>query len=197
MNRKHLPPKQPPVGPETSWRGLRVLVCVLLVLVLSVMALCGFFLVRVFDARTQERLTTLQSMEADLWARMLTARMEAHQRLLTSIAQGMHTSLLDKPEVLDALMQQDGSMLRLFESLHVALPTGSISHHGAVGAVAEVDTPGMDALRRTIAEGKPTISLVPAMEDAQHLRILLSVPMRRTDGSVSGALAAIVNLLRA
>lgn len=194
MNRKHPPPKQPPVGPETSWRGLRVLVCVLLALVLSVMALCGFFLVRVFDARTQERLTTLQSMEADLWARMLTARMEAHQRLLTSIAQGMHTSLLDKPEVLDALMQQDGSMLRLFESLHVALPTGSISHHGAVGAVAEVDTPGMDALRRTIAEGKPTISLVPAMEDAQHLRVLLSVPMRRADGSVSGALAAIVKL---
>lgn len=169
-------------------------VCVMVALVLSAMALCGFFLVRVFDARTQERLVAFQSLEADLWARMLTARVEAHQRLLTSIAQGVHTSLLDKPEVLDALMQQDGSMLRLFESLHVALPAGSISHHGAVGAVAEVDTPGLDALRRTITDGKPTVSFIQAVEDAQHLRILLSVPIRRADGSVSGALAAIVKL---
>lgn len=173
---------------------MRAAVCVTVALVVAAMALCGFFLVRVFDARTQERLVAFQSLEADLWARMLTARVEAHQRLLTSIAQGVHTSLLDKPEVLDALMQQDGSMLRLFESLHVALPTGSISNHGAVGAVAEVDTPGLDALRRTIADGKPTVSFVQSVEDAQHLRMLLSVPIRRTDGSVSGALAAIVKL---
>lgn len=158
------------------------------------MTLCAVLLVRTFDARTQERLQAHQTMEADLWARMLTARMEAHQRLLTSIAQGMHSSLLDKPAVLDALMQQDGSMLRLFDSLHVALPTGSVSHHGAVGAAAEIDVPGVDALRRTIAEGKPFITHLPVTDDNQHLHVLLSVPMRRDDGRVSGALAAMVKL---
>lgn len=154
----------------------------------------AFWLVRVFDARTQEQLVAHQTLEADLWARMLSARMEAHQRLLSSIAQGVHTSLLDKPEVLDALMQQDGSMLRLFESLHVALPSGSISHHGILGKSADIDATGLDALRRTISEGKPTVSMVQASEDSQHLRILLTVPIRRLEGSVSGALAALVKL---
>lgn len=154
----------------------------------------AFWLVRVFDERTQEQLMAHQTLEADLWARMLSARMEAHQRLLSSIAQGVHTTLLDKPEVLDALMQQDGSMLRLFESLHVALPSGSISHHGAIGQPAVMDAPSLDALRRTISEGKPTVTMVQTTEDTQHLRVLLTVPIRRAEGGVSGALAALVKL---
>lgn len=176
------------------WGSFRMALVAQVVLVLAAMLLCAFFLVRVLDARTQAQLVVHQTQEADLWARMLTARMEAHQRLLTSIAEGMHTSLLDNPAVLDALMQQDGSMLRLFDSLHVALPAGGVTHHGAVGAVTEVDSQGMDALRRTIAEGKPFVTHVPAMDDSQHLRVLLSVPMRREDGRVSGALAAMVKL---
>lgn len=169
-------------------------ICVLVALVLSAMLLCAFLLVRVFDERMQERLVAHQTVEADLWARMLTARMEAHQRLLNSIAEGLHTSLLDKPAVLDALMQQDGSMLRLFASLHVALPSGSVTHHAAVGTVTDIDVQGVDALRRTISEGKPFITNVSAVDDKQHLRLLLSVPMRREDGRVTGALAATVKL---
>lgn len=164
------------------------------VLVLAAMLLCALGLVRVLDARTQERLAAHQTQDADLWARMLTARMETHQRLLTAIAEGMHTSLLDNPAVLDALMQQDGSMLRIFDSLHVALPAGGLTHHGAVGAVTEIDSQGLDGLRRTISEGKPFVTHVPVLDDSQHLRVLLSAPMRREDGQVSGALAAIVKL---
>jgi len=178
----------------TDWRGLRLLVLVLAALVLTVAAFGAWCLVQVVDARTQERLVAQQNTEADLWARMLTARMEAQQRLLVSIAQGMHTSLLDKPAVLDALMQQEGSTLRLFDSLHVALPSGSITHHGLGGAVAEIDTNGVEALRRTIAEGKPNVVQIQTPEDASHLRVLLTVPMRRADGAVAGALAAVSKL---
>lgn len=162
--------------------------------VLVVMLASCWWLVRLLDARTQERAMVQQTLQADLWARMLSARMEAHQRLLSSIAQGVHTSLLDKPEVLDALMQQDGSMLRLFDSLHVALPSGSVTHHGAVGKTATIELSGRDALRRTLSEGKPTVSLVRAEEDAQHLRVLLTVPIRQATGAVSGVLAAVVKL---
>ncbi len=178
----------------TDWRGLRLLVLVLAALVLTVAAFGAWCLVQVVDARTQERLMAQQNTEADLWARMLTARMEAQQRLLVSIAQGMHTSLLDKPAVLDALMQQEGSTLRLFDSLHVALPSGSITHHGLGGAVVEIDTNGVEALRRTIAEGKPNVVQIQTPEDASHLRVLLTVPMRRADGAVAGALAAVSKL---
>lgn len=178
----------------TDWRGLRLLVLVLAVLVLTVLAFGVWCLVQVVDARTQERLVAQQNTEADLWARMLTARMEAQQRLLVSMAQGMHTSLLDKPAVLDALMQQEGSTLRLFDSLHVALPSGSITHHGLGGAVVDIDTNGMEALRRTIAEGKPNVVQIQAPEDASHLCVLLTVPMRQADGAVVGALAAVTKL---
>lgn len=153
-----------------------------------------WLMVSIADARTQERLVAQQTLEADLWARMLNARMEAHQRLLASIAEGMHSSLLDKPAVLDALMQQDGSMLRLFESLHVALPSGAVTHHGAVGAVAEINSIGMGSLRRTLVEGKPSVTFLNVLDDLQHLSVLLSVPMRQTDGHVAGALAAKVKL---
>lgn len=135
-----------------------------------------------------------QSVQADLWVRMLTARMEAHQRLLASVAQGMHSSLLDKPAVLDALMQQDGSTMRLFESLHVALPNGSITHHGVGNVRVDLDSQGRDALRKTLADGKPSVVHVMSAEDVHHLRALLAVPMRHADGQVSGTLAAMVKL---
>lgn len=168
--------------------------CVLVALVFSAMLWSAWCVVRVLDTRMQERWVAQQTVEADLWARMLSARIEAHQRLLNAIAQGVHTSLLDKPEVLDALMQQEGSMLRLFESVHVALPSGAISHHGAVGQRVTMDAAGGDALRRTITEGKPMVVMAQAPADVQHLRVLLTVPIRRADGGVSGALAAMVKL---
>lgn len=168
--------------------------CVLVAWVLAAMLWTAAALVRVFDARTQAQLVAHQTLQADLWARMLSARMEAHQRLLSTVVQGVHTSLLDKPEVLDALMQQEGSMLRLFESLHVALPSGSVSHHGALGKTIDIDTSGLDALRRTIAEGKPMVVMVQAQDDGQHLQVLLTVPIRNAQGGVSGALAAMVKL---
>ena len=125
---------------------------------------------------------------------MLTARMEAHQRLLASLAEGMHSSLLDTPAVLDALMQQDGSMLRLFDSLHVALPSGVITHHGVLGAAAEVDAAGIASLRRTVVEGKPSVTFLEGLPDIAHVSVLLSVPMRQSDGRLAGALAAKVKL---
>ena len=164
------------------------------VLVVAGIAVSAFCLTRVFDAKVHEQAKVHQTLEADLWARMLTARMDAHQRLLTSIAQGLHTSLLDKPDVLDALMRQEGSILRLFESLHIALPSGEVSHHGAVGANVGIDVQGIDAMRRTIASGKPQVAHIPVLDDGDYLRILLSVPMRDSEGQVLGALAALVKL---
>lgn len=153
-------------------------------------------LMPVVDGRTQDRLVAHQTMMADMWARMLTARIEAHQRLLTAIAQGLHSSLLEHPAVLDGLIQQEGSMLRLFETLYVALPNGSITQHGSASysLPADMDSQGRDALRRTLTDGKPRVTHVQASEAADSLHVLLSVPMRSSDGRVAGALAALVKL---
>lgn len=175
-------------------RHVHAVLALLSVLVLAAMLVTGWCMAQVSDAQTRSRAVAQQTTKADLWARMLSARMEAHQRLLTSIAQGMHSSLLDTPAVLDALMQQDGSMLRLFESLHVALPQGGVSQHGQIGALAEMDSAGRDGLRRTVSEGKPTVTYLQHVDDTEHLRVLLGVPLRQEQGHVSGALAAIVKL---
>ena len=168
--------------------------CLLLALLASALLAGGLVLQRMHATRAQTQWMAQQTVQADLWARMLTARMEAHQRLLTSVAQGMHSSLLDKPAVLDALMQQDGSMLRLFESLHVALPSGSISHHGVGVQRVDLDILGREALFRAVQDGKPSVTHVQWAEDVHHLRALLVVPMRHADGRISGALAAMVKL---
>lgn len=169
---------------------------VLLLVVSLAMVLSAALLIPVVDGRTQDRLQAQQTMMADIWARMLTARMEAHQRLLTAIAQGMHTSLLDHPAVLDGLMQQEGSMLRLFETVYVARPNGSITLHGntSYGLPADMDSQGRDALRRTITDGKPRVTYVQVHDSIDFLHVLLSVPMRQSDGRVAGALAALVKL---
>ena len=166
---------------------------VALALALAVMLWSVYWLSRTFEARAQEQLQTQQALEADLWARMLSARLEASQRLLSAIAQGMHTSLLDKPEILDALMRQEGSVLSLFESLHVALPSGVVSQHSLAAQSAALGPDGLSALRRTMAEGKPTVSAMPyQQEEPQYLYVLLTVPIRQVDGQVSAALAAMV-----
>ena len=194
MTAQSSPPRRNHFAARHTSLGGRALAALCAALVL-VAALLGVWLfAQLFEAHTQERLATQQNTEADLWARMLTARMEAHQRLLTSIAQGMHSSLLDQPAVLDALMQQDGSMLRLFDSLHVALPSGQISHHSIASEAAELTVWGADALRRTLVEGKPSVVHMPAPQEAQYLRVLLTVPMRLPEGPISGALAAVVKL---
>lgn len=165
----------------------------LVALALAVMLWSVYWLSRTFEARAQEQLQTQQALEADLWARMLSARLEASQRLLSAIAQGMHTSLLDKPEILDALMRQEGSVLSLFESLHVALPSGVVSQHSLAAQSAALGPDGLSALRRTMAEGKPTVSAMPyQQEEPQYLYVLLTVPIRQVDGQVSAALAAMV-----
>ena len=69
------PVPAPVADAVTDWRGLRLLVLVLAALVLTVAAFGAWCLVQVVDARTQERLVAQQNTEADLWARMLTARM--------------------------------------------------------------------------------------------------------------------------
>ena len=159
-------PPSPAVQLALSVRqGQRRVLCVLVALALAVMLWSVYWLSRTFEARAQEQLQTQQALEADLWARMLSARLEASQRLLSAIAQGMHTSLLDKPEILDALMRQEGSVLSLFESLHVALHSGVVSQHSLAAQSAALGPDGLSALRRTMAEGKPTVSAMPYQQE--------------------------------
>lgn len=146
------------------------------------------------QARTAARMQQQQTAMAEVWASMLAAKVEAHQRLLFAIAQGMHTSLIEPPTVLDVLQRQEGSVLRLFDSLYVGLPDGSLSYQVSSNADAEVHDASRALLARTLAEGKPLVSHLQRTADPAHLYVLLSVPMRHVRGRLSGALAAVVKL---
>lgn len=52
-----------------------------------------------------------------------------------------------------------------------------------------------DVLRRTLADGKPQVSrLVQTTDSTPQLGLLLTVPLRHSDGTVRGALAGLVRI---
>jgi diguanylate cyclase (GGDEF)-like protein len=164
------------------------------VLVMLALLWAGYEVARQADARTRQQWAQQQTQMADMWSRTINTRLESHQRLLALMAQGLHTSLLDKPEVMAALMQQDGSMLQLFDSLYVALKGGSISSYGLGPAQVALDDAARDAIRRSLEDGKPSLTHLAIKDDAQHLYVLVAVPLRRTTEKVPGVLAAVIKL---
>lgn len=180
-----------PVPPALRWSSVRLVLGVLVVLVASAMWLCGALLVPALEARMQERWQVYQSREADLWARMLAARLETPQRLLATLAEGWQVS---PAHALAVPQQRQVARLRGLESLHWALPTGEVRHYPVQAEADDLDSQGVDALRRTMAEGKPFVTHMVQAEDSQHLRVLFTVPVRDKEGRMTAAWAATVKL---
>lgn len=176
-----------PVPPALRWSSVRLVLGVLVVLVASAMWLCGALLVPALEARMQERWQVYQSREADLWARMLAARLETPQRLLATLAEGWQVS---PAHALAVPQQRQVARLRGLESLHWALPTGEVRHYPVQAEADDLDSQGVDALRRTMAEGKPFVTHMAQAEDSQHLRVLFTVPVRDKEGRTTAAWAA-------
>ena len=133
-----------PVPPALRWSSVRLVLGVLVVLVASAMWLCGALLVPALEARMQERWQVYQSREADLWARMLAARLETPQRLLATLAEGWQVS---PAHALAVPQQRQVARLRGLESLHWALPTGEVRHYPVQAEADDLDSQGVDALR--------------------------------------------------
>ena len=146
------------------------------------------------DQRTTSRLMAQQTQLADLWARTITTRLESMQRVLTSMAQGWEAPTLLDTESMAALMQQEGSVLQIFDSVHAVFPQAQMSQYSAAGSRMALDARGQDALRRTMEDGKPSLTYMQPADESAYLFVVMAVPLHHSDYKVAGALAAVLRL---
>lgn len=155
--------------------------------------LCLTGLAYVSDVETLRDEERQQEMTAHFVARSLDIRIETYQRMLQSMGQGVHSSMLDSPYVLGLLLREEAGYSGIFDTLAMAGRDGSLVTYAQSGAVLADSSALRDALRRTLSDGKPRVAQQPQDED-HLLGLLLTVPLRHADGTVRGALAGMVGI---
>ncbi|WP_370679338.1 diguanylate cyclase domain-containing protein [Comamonas sp. GB3 AK4-5] len=135
-----------------------------------------------------------QEMAARFVARSLDTRIETYQRVLQSMGQGVHSSMLDSPYVLELLLREDAGYTGIFDTLVMAGYDGSLVSYVPSGEAPADSSALRDVLRRTLNDGKPRVGQQPWEETSPLLGLLLTVPLRQADGAVRGALAGVVRI---
>ena len=156
--------------------------------------LCLGLLTHFSDAATLREERRQQEMLASFTARSLDLRIETYQRVLQSMGQGIHSSMLDTPYLLELLLREDAGYAGIFDTLVMTGSDGSMVSYAPSGGTPVGGSALRDALRRTLSDGKPQVTQAPNEGAAPQLGLLLTVPLRNTDGSVRGALAGVVRM---
>lgn len=135
-----------------------------------------------------------QEGSARFVARSLDMRIETFQRVLQSMGQGVHSSMLDSPYAQGLLLREDAGYSGIFEILVMAGRDGRLVSHAPPGKVPSDSSVLREMLYRTLGDGKPRTGLQPWDETSPTLGLLLTVPLRQADGAVRGALAGLVRI---
>lgn len=146
------------------------------------------------DADTLRNERQQQEMVLGFAARTLNARIETYQRVLQSMGQGIHSSMLDTPYLLELLLREDAGYAGIFDTLVMTGSDGSMVTYAPSGGAPAGGSTLRDVLRRTLSDGKPQVTQMPREEAPAQLGLLVTVPLRQADGAVRGALAGVVRL---
>lgn len=160
--------------------------------------LCLGLLAHYSDADTLRDERRQQEMVAGFTARTLGLRIETYQRVLQSMGQGIHSSMLDTPYLLELLLREDAGYAGIFDTLVMTGRDGSMVSYAPSGGTPAGGSALRDALRRTLSDGKPQVAQL-AVDDAAEgatpqLGLVLTVPLRQADGAVRGVLAGLVRM---
>ncbi|MEG2048632.1 MAG: diguanylate cyclase, partial [Comamonas sp.] len=160
--------------------------------------LCLGLLAHYSDADTLRDERRQQEMVAGFTARTLGMRIDTYQRVLQSMGQGIHSSMLDTPYLLELLLREDAGYAGIFDTLVMTGSDGSMVSYAPSGGTPAGGSALRDALRRTLSDGKPQVSQITvegALEGASsQLGLVLTVPLRQAGGAVRGALAGLVRM---
>ena len=160
--------------------------------------LCLGLLAHYSDAQTLRDERRQQEMVAGFTARTLGVRIESYQRVLQSMGQGIHSSMLDTPYLLELLLREDAGYAGIFDTLVMTASDGSMVSYAPSGGTPAGGSALRDALRRTLSDGKPQVTHITveaAVEGATpQLGLVLTVPLRQAGGAVRGALAGLVRM---
>lgn len=160
--------------------------------------LCLGLLAHYSDADTLRDERRQQEMVAGFTARTLGLRIETYQRVLQSMGQGIHSSMLDTPYLLELLLREDAGYAGIFDTLVMTGRDGSMVSYAPSGGTPDGGSALRDALRRTLSDGKPQVTQL-TVDDASEgatpqLGLVLTVPLRQADGAVRGVLAGLVRM---
>lgn len=145
----------------------------------------------------EQRQAAQQDAEVEMLARLLAGKIEQNQRLLTLAASGITPALLESPAQLQHWLEQGVPAARWFDSLLLARSHGDVSlylRHGRPQPADSLEPAERDGLRQALADGKPLLSGPLAGSSGGEPRLLLTMPLRREDGSLFAVLGASLRL---
>ncbi len=187
-------------GHTGFWWAPGPLVATLMLLAVLALWLGGagtaWLAVRALGPGQQQRQTAQQDAEVEMLARLLAGKIEQNQRLLAFAASGITPALLESPALVQQWLEQGVPAARWFDSLLLARSHGEVSlylRHGRVQPADSLEPAERDGLRRALADGKPLVS-GPLAGTGSEARLLLTMPLRREDGSLFAVLGGSLRL---
>ena len=142
------------------------------------------------------RIVRQQDDEVQTLATVLASKIEQSQKVLRTVAASIPQGMLNAPTSLDWLLQQGLPAVQFFDGLVVVSHDGSLRvnlQYGVHEEAAALEPEERDALRRTLASGKPSISELVGSRAGQA-RVLFTQPLHREDGSIAGVVAGALRL---
>ena len=174
---------------------MRLVVLVTLVVVLSGGA-AGWLVAQASGQEAVRRMVDQQNDEVEVFARLLSSKIEQSQKVLRTVASGITPDMLDLPATLEWLLQQGLPAVQFFDSMLVARHDGELRvnlHNGRFEKSTQLEPSARDALRRTLVDGKPMVVELVAGRSSDA-RIMFTMPLHRDDGSVLGVVAGVLRL---
>lgn len=184
-------PRWSPPGPLV-WQ----LVCLALLAMVLSGVVSAWLLARSAGQQALEQLQSQQTDEVEMVARLLASKIEQSQKVLRTLASGITPAMLDSPAPLQGLLQQGLPAVPFFDAVQVARQDGQLRvnlRNGRFEPLAGLEPAERDALRRTLASGKPVVSELVAGR-ASEARVLFTMPLLRSDGAVLGVVAGALRL---
>ena len=174
---------------------LRVLLVSLLALFLAA-AGAGWLLARASGQDLIQRMEAQQNDEVEVFARLLSSKLEQSQKVLRAVATGITPDMLDLPSTLEWLLQQGLPAVQFFDSVLVVRADGALRvhlHQGQFLRHGQVEPLVRQVLDSTLSDGKPHVAelLQGGVDDA---RIVLTMPLHRSDGALLGVAAGMLRL---
>lgn len=159
-------------------------------------ALAGWLASRSAADEALARIVRQQDEEVQTLATVLASKIEQSQKVLRTVAASITPDMLSAPSSLEWLMQQGLPAVQFFDSLVVVRHDGALQvnlQYGIHEETGALEPEERDALRRTLASGKPSVSEL-AGSRAGQARVLFAQPLHRADGGVSGVVAGTLRL---
>jgi len=187
-------------GPSSPW-ALPGALAVRLVLLVALAvawsgAVSGWLVARASGQEAVRRLVDQQNDEVEVFARLLSSKIEQSQKVLRTVAAGITPDMLDMPSTLEWLLQQGLPAVQFFDAILVARQDGELRvnlQNGRFEKSSALEPTARDALLRTMVDGKPMVAEL-VTERSSDARILFTMPLHREDGSVLGVVAGALKL---